>query len=1060
MEPLFHEQFSINALNTPELPALCDSFGTLSYREADELTNGIAMLLCEAGLRQSEAVAVLVPRKKEIMLGAIGILKAGGVYLPLDEVYPNERLTYMMENAEVRFILADRTLWEQRSMGKEGRRVFFFDELKGLKTFASPAHTSEDPAMILYTSGTTGKPKGVIHRHALLQGVNDYLINNKELSLNAESRMGIISGFTFVATNVFMFGVLLAGGRLFIAPDSAKLGIDTLYSFIKEHKITHIFLSSSLAATMAEEYDMSGTAIFAGGEKLRNFKPYSDGVSVYNMYGCTESATIFTNRVYGNEPVMPIGYLTQGAEALIVNDKLEKVKDGESGELLLYYERMSKAYLKLPKLTKEKWILINNRLYFRTGDLMRRDEDGRYYILGRIDNMVKLRGFRIETGEVENQVSRAFVNLKLHVGQVVVVLKNVNGIDHLVCYYESEKSYDTEAVTREILSFLPSYMVPDLWTCVESMPRNANGKVIRDELPSPKLPVHRLGRIESEAELRVVESTGYLLRLQGAIGPEDSFTGLGGDSLRAMELSANLKEQGISISSNEILSLPSLREIAKKARIRYERLWSAEEYETVKQAYREHGEEIEEVGPLSPAQDDMLCNMLTHPDRPVPFRRYMFETLSRLSESKLRTVLNELGKRHPELRTSVAYHGVSVFQSVITNRSIPLKIISSIGTDYSFVNELVACEDMATDTDLQFTPLFFVTSVNRGEEGSWLFVAVNKLAYGIGELRVILADMMELLLKHYPLDTEIENWAEIIREAARAGENSANTETLGADVQNTSLVNSGDKSGNPGLDMQSEICVYSDKPEKKIFFVHTGNTGSAAYYSLADRIKKDFSFAVFEPYNMYHPDHICSGIEGVAAKYIEILKKYQPKGPYILGGWCYGGVVAHEMACQLEASGDRVEHLIMLDSHTLANPELKRLAAPMQAGLKRTYFETSPLFKELRDNGMLEAIIANSARVAWELNNHVPKHFSGHVMYFKPEHTPEAASGKVLKYWQKMMRLKAGNYENYCDRDKLEVIMTPKEHDEMMTAESLNVIVPKLYEALLPKPAIGSDYDA
>ncbi len=1041
MELLFHEQFSNNALNTPDFPALSDSFGTLSYKEANELSNGIAMMLCNAGLRQSEAVAVLVPKKKEIMLGAIGIIKAGGVYLPLDEVYPNERLLYMMENADVRFILADRTLWEQRALSKEDRVVFFFDDIKEIKTFVSPILTSEDPAMILYTSGTTGKPKGVIHRHALLQGVNDYLLNNKEINLNSKSHMGIISGFTFVATNVFMFGVLLAAGRLFIAPASAKLGTDTLYSFIKENKITHIFLPSSLATTMAEEYDMSGTAIFAGGEKLRNFKPYSDGTCVYNMYGCTESATIFTNRVYGNEPVMPIGYLTQGAEALIVNDKLEKVKDNESGELLLNYKRMSKSYLKLPELTAEKWIWINNKLYFRTGDLMRHDEDGRYYILGRIDNMVKLRGFRIETGEVENQVSRAFVDLKMHVGQVAVVLKNVNGIDHLACYYESENSCDTEAITRKISEFLPSYMIPDLWTRVESMPRNANGKLIRSELPEPELPIHLIGIIESEAELRVIESVGYLLKLQGAIDPEESFTQLGGDSLRAMELSANLKEQGISISSNKILSLPSLREIAKNARIKYERLWSVEEYETVKKAYREQGEEIEEVGPLSPVQDDMLCSILTHPDRPIPFRRYMFEVLSRLSEDKLRSVLDKLGKMHPELRASVAYHGVSVFQSVITNRSIPLKFISSIGTNLSFVRELVAYEDKSINIDLQFTPLFRITCVDRGQEGSWLFVAANKFAYSISNLRVILTDMMELLLEHYPLDTEIKTWAEIFKEATAAEKNTASSIAQSDESKNEYSVNS-------NFNIPPELCIYSDKPSKKIFFVHTGNTGSAAYYSLAERIKKDFAFAVFEPYNMYHPDSICHGIEEVAAKYIEILKKHQPNGPYILGGWCYGGVIAHEMACQLEASGDKIEHLFMFDSHTLANPEFRRLAAPMQASLKRSYFETSPLFKELRENGMLEAIIANSVRVAWELNNHVPKHFHGYVTYFKPEHTPEAASGEVLKYWQEMMKLKAGNYENYCDKDKLEVIMTPKEHDEMMTAEALDVIVPKLYEVL------------
>ena len=1032
---MFCEHFTKRTKADPGRIALSDEKGDLSYQEADELSNGLAKALVQDGLKAGEAVAVFVSRQKEIMLGAISILKAGGIYMPLDEGYPDERLLYMLENGDVRFILADRTLWESRQVPLGERKVYFFDEAEGTADFKAVPRNMDDPSMILYTSGTTGNPKGVIHRQALLAGVNDWLVGNEGLDLTPESHLGIMSGFTFVATNVFMFGVLFGGGTLHIAPADVKLSTDILYQYIKDNGITHIFMPSSLTAAMAEEYDMGGVAIFSGGEKLRNFTPLSPETEVYNMYGSTELATIFSNRVYGNETVMPIGYLTKGSEALLVDENLKEVKEGETGEALICDPRMSHGYLKLPEQTAQKWIAIDGKLYFRTGDRMRRDAEGRYYILGRIDNMVKLRGFRIETGEVETQVSKAMVGLGLPAVQVAVVLKNVNGIDHLACYYESAEVFDSKKIISEIENFLPHYMIPDLWTAVEKMPRNANGKVMRKELPEPDMPIHLLGVIFSEAELRVVQSTGYVLKLEGAIDPDESFVELGGDSLRAMELSSVLDEQGIKISGTKILSSESLRDIAKDADIKYERFWSVDEYEAVKATYLEHGEKIEKVLPLAPSQDDLICLTLTHPDRLLSRKRFMFVFESILQEKHLRHVLDVLADRHEEMRASVVIHDVAVFQSVITDRKIPLKMIRSCGKDLASVYEALNTKDSQETFDLQFSPLFQVICVDRGDAPSWLFVMVNKIAYDENVIRHLFTEMMELLLEFYPVDKELRSWIELFREASEVDSDDESDR-----IRPQMVI--------PGMNEQKEICIYSDKPKKKIFFVHTGNTGSAAYYQLAQRIKEDYAFAVIEPYNLYHMDNADYGIDHIAKRYIEIMKKYQPQGPYILGGWCYGGVVAHEMACQLEEAGEEVSHLIMLDAHALANPELVKLASPMQAMANRSYFETSPLFKELRENGMLEAVVSNAAHVTEDLNTHVPRMYHGDVTYFKPEHTPAAANGEVLKYWQEMMKKQAGNYENYCEKDKLEVIVTPREHDEMMEEDALDIIVPKIYEVL------------
>ncbi len=1042
MNLLFHEHFSRTAQAAPGHPALCDEQGTLTYREADELTNGLADALLQAGLTAGEAVAVFVSRQKEILLGAIAVMKAGGIFLPLDEGYPDERLSYMMEDAGARFVLADRALAGQRKEALEGRQVFYFDEAKALQDFSPVPRVSDDPVMILYTSGTTGKPKGVVHRHALLQNVNDWMLGHEGLVFDPDSHMGIMSGFTFVATNVFMFGALQGGGSVHIAPNDVKQNTDVLYAYIREKGITHIFMPSSLTAAMAEEYDLGGVTLFAGGEKLRNFAPCSPQTRVYNMYGSTELATIFSIRVYGNETIMPIGYLTRGDHALLVDENQQPVKEGEAGELLLSDPRMSHQYLHLPEQTAAKWTRIDGELYFHTGDRMRRDEKGIYYILGRMDNMVKLRGFRIETGEVETQVSKTFAQLGMAAGQVVVVLRTVNGIDHLACYYESAVTFDEKKVSQALSRFLPAYMMPDLWTAVETMPRNANGKVIRAELPEPAMQVHFLGAIFSEAELRVVEAAGAVLHLEGAIDPDDSFVQLGGDSLRAMELASVLGEQGIRISGARILALDSLREIAQAAQIHYERLWTVEEYEALKYAYLEHGEKICQVRPLSARQDDLLCQQLIHPDRLVSDSRFLFVLESRLKEEDLRQVLDTLADQNPGMRASVACRNVSIFQCVITDRRIPLTMIRSEERDVASAYARLCREEETKPFDLQFSPMFRVSCLEQPEGPSCLLVTANKAAYEQPVLRRLFAQMMELLLHYYPKDQEIAAWKELFDQAVQADEADAGeTKSAGQSRQADAL-------SLPGQEEDKEIFIYSDQPEKKIFFVHTGNTGSSAYYQLAGRIRDRYSFAVVEPYNLYHRDDVQHGIRAIAAKYIEIIKKYQPEGPYILGGWCYGGVVAHEMACQLEERGEKVEHLILLDAHALASDSMRALAAPMQAEVGRSYFETCPLFKELRENGMLEAVIENAAQVTRDLNDHVPKMYHGEVTYFKPEHTPAAAEGEVLRYWQEMMKKQAGNYENYCEKDKLTVILTPREHDEMMEPDSLDVIVPKLYEIL------------
>lgn len=813
-----YDYLTENRNRNPQKIAVSDEFGSFTYSELDDKSSSLALKLKEMGVGINDRVCVYVPYVKEIFTGTFAAMRCGGVYVPLEYSYPFKRLNYIIENSCAKVILTTRSAWKEKPLFFPEEKIIFMDDECKTCPPVSEDVPSDSPAMILYTSGTTGNPKGVVLPHTQMTSLMDWAFIHEGTKLDENSIAGIISGLTFSATTLILYSTIMYDGTVILAPDSSRKDINRLYDFLIKNKITHTFMSATLAATMAEHYDISKINIFAGGEKLRNFNPVNSEIKIINTYGCTELGAIISAVIHGNEDPLPSGRLSPDTEAMIVNENLEQVKDGEAGELIVTNKKMAKSYLDLPEQTQKKWIQINGKTWYHTGDRAKRTQDGIYYILGRTDDMIKIRGFRVETGEVEGQISNLLTGSSYGVKSIAVVVRNINGIDHLTCYYECAEDINTKNISYMLSESLADYMIPDIWIRMDSMPRNPNGKIIRAELPEPKRTISKRETILNKKEARVVEIASEVLGITDYVSPEDSFVELGGTSVKAMEFAAKLHDIGIEISSSQILKLGVLREIA--------------------------------------------------------------------SESKMFDI--------------------------------------------------------------------------------------------------------------------------------------------------------------------KDVYFYSDKPKKKIFFVHTGNTGSEAYYSLAKRIKKNFSFAVIEPYNLYHPDTAEYGIKKIASRYIKTLKKYQSEGPYILGGWCYGGVIAHEMACQLQAAGEKIECLILMDSHVLVEYNVKKFAEYMYKTVGRHYFETCYLFEEMRKHGMLERLIKNSENIRDDMLSHKPSHYDGKCLYFKPKEIPHDANGKAKKYWALMKKeYIAGGFESYCRWDKVKVIETAHEHDLMMDKVSLDIIVPEMYSAIL-----------
>ena len=1029
---LIHELVTEYAAAFPDKPAVQDPAGEFTYGELEARSAALAGRLKAQGFASGDTAVVCVPYGKEILLGAITVLRAGGVFIPVDDGYPLERIQYMLKDSDAAAILTVRELWERKKPDFPEEKVLFLDEpCEETGAGSCETLTEESPAMLLYTSGTTGNPKGVLHIHRMLTHIADWMVS---APMDEATRSGVMSSFSFVGTQMYLLGPLTKGGTVCIAPEAARKDIGYLDQFLHENDITHIFLPSSLAAIMAEDYDISGIHIFAAGEKLRNFRPRESGNVLINSYGSTETSGILSKVIYGNEERIPVGKPCKGTDVLLVDENLTPVEAGTPGEMLISNDFMARQYFGLEELSRKKWVTIDGKTWYRTGDRALLTQEGDYELLGRTDNMVKIRGFRVETGEVEVQVARAMAETgRSDVGQAVVVVKTVGGIQHLCCYYEADEALDEKKIQSEIAKYLAEYMVPDVWIRMDELPRNANGKVMRKELPQPRRKRVAHGMLDSEVVARIVFTVGDILKTGSLISTEDRFTDLGGTSLMAMEFATALREQGISVSGADILRLNQLRKIADAAKVNYEQLWTPEEYEMIRADFAGRGEHIEKVFPISNWQDEMLFEQSLFPDERRYYDSMLLQMDSTVAEEHLREALDVVGKENEELRSAIVFHDVAVIQQVITDRTIPLVMIDSETYDRSNMDDLRELM-LYAPMDLQEDCIMRVIGFYK-DGFTFLYIRAHHVAVPKGRLRMYLGRMMEILSQYYPEDISIRDWNEIFHMdlPKKDKDESSENRIRSLEIQ---------------TEAPPEICVYSQNDGPKMVFVHTANTGSSAYYQLADRIGDIISFAVIEPFNLYHPDEAKYGIRNIAERYVRTLKKYQPEGPYILGGWCYGGVVAHEMACQMEQAGDEVSHLFMLDSHAIGVDGLREMSRSMMSEVNREYFETCPLFADLRESGMLDALISNASHTGEDLMNHVPSVFHGPVTYFKPDQTPAGATGDSLKYWEGMMKYEAGNYENYCDREKLRIVHTPHEHDLMMDDPSLDIIVPEILEQL------------
>ncbi|MCW5315485.1 amino acid adenylation domain-containing protein [Nostoc sp. KVJ3] len=552
-----HQLFEEQVARTPDAVAVVFEYEQLTYRQLNYRANQLAHYLQSLGVKPDVLVGICVERSLEMVVGLLGILKAGGAYVPLDPDYPAERLSFMLEDAQVTVLLTQQQLKEK--LPQHQAQVVYLDtdwQFIYKSCQENPITTVQDSnlAYVIYTSGSTGKPKGAMNTH--LGICNRLLWMQQAYQLTVVDCILQKTPFSFDVSVWEFFWPLITGARLVVAKPGGHKDSAYLVNLILEQQVTHVHFVPSMLQVFLEEPSLencrslkrvicSGEALYV--ELQERFFARLD-CELHNLYGPTEAAidvTYWQCFPNGNLRTVPIGRPIANTQIYILDEHLQPVPVGVAGELHIAGLGLARGYLNRKELTTGKFIPNpfsndkSERLY-KTGDLVRYLDDGNIEYLGRIDNQVKIRGFRIELGEIET-----VLNSHPQIQQAVVIAReDIPGDKRLVAYLAAtDKSLTTNQLREFLKHQLPEYMVPSAIAILESLPLTHSGKVDRRALPAPDLQSEQIGKYvapRTPIEELLSQIWAQILKVE-QVGIHDNFFTLGGHSLLATQLVSRIR---------------------------------------------------------------------------------------------------------------------------------------------------------------------------------------------------------------------------------------------------------------------------------------------------------------------------------------------------------------------------------------------------------------------------------------------------------------------------------------------------------------------------------------
>ncbi|MES1022176.1 amino acid adenylation domain-containing protein [Gloeocapsa sp. BRSZ] len=797
-----HQLFENVVQQTPHAIAVEFAGRSLTYQQLNQQANKVAHYLQKLGVIPDQLIGICVERSLEMAIALLGILKAGGAYVPLDPAQPQQRLEFMLHDAGCSILLTQKRLVD--TISTYAKKIIYLDadwELIANEQESNPISNvqPENLAYLIYTSGSTGESKGVMIQHNNL--VNAYYAWEKAYQLSSQVRCHLqMASFSFDVFSGDLIRALCSGGKLVLCPREILLEPQQLYELMRQHKIDCAEFVPVVLRNLVQYLEKNqqkldfmrlvicGSDSWYGAEYSKFRDVLGKETRLINSFGVTEAtidSSYFEHAAVEllDEQLVPIGRPYPNSKLYILDDYLQPVPVGVTGELYIGGEGLARGYHNRPDLTTERFITNifsqkpQERLY-KTGDLVRYLPDGNIEFLGRIDNQVKLRGFRIELGEIE-----ALLSKDPDLRETVVIVREDNpGDKRLVAYivpttgnFDSANNSELIPKLRKYLKAnLPQYMVPSAFVLLEKLPLTPNGKIDRKALPIPDTARPELQTVfiapRTSIEETLVQIWTETLRLK-QVGINDNFFELGGDSILSLQIIAKAKQAGLQLTPRQIFEYQTIADLAAVAG-------------TITKIETEQGLVTGSL-PLTPIQSWFFEQVLV--DSHHWNQAVLLEVDQSCNPIVLEQVICQLLTHHDALRLRFMQTEAG-WKSIIAtpDRITPFSIIDLSSLPQSEQKQAMDAKATALQASLNLSkgPLVQVALFIMGaNQLNRLLFTVHHLAIDGVSWRILLEDLQtayqqlsrEQEIQLPPKTTSVKQWAEKLQEYA-------NSETVKAEI--------------------------------------------------------------------------------------------------------------------------------------------------------------------------------------------------------------------------------------------------------------------------------------
>jgi amino acid adenylation domain-containing protein len=779
-DKLIHELFEAQAADNPDATALlCQDGRSMTYDALNRRANRLAHHLIGLGIGPDERVAICVERSFDLVVGLLGILKAGAAYVPLDPSFPAERLTYMLDDTASRLLITESG--QLTSLPVQGRQVLCLDsdaQLLERQPESNPGRRAQadNLAYCMYTSGSSGQPKGVLVEH---RNVVHLVINNPFAVIISADCLAHCANPAFDASTWEVWGALLNGARVLLIPQNVVLQPQEFCRALQDGKVTAMWLTVALlnqyADALAPVLSNLNYLLFGGEQSdlgvIKRIVRQSPPRHLINGYGPTETTTFAATydvmALEADAQRVPIGRAINHATVYVLDRRLQPVALGVTGEIYIGGAGVARGYLNRPELSAVSFVddpfcagTVPGRMY-KTGDLGRWLTDGNIEYMGRNDSQVKIRGFRIELGEIEAHLL-ACTGVR---EALVVVREDQPGNKRLVAYLlvgnrlaadglaADAPQLGAAALREQLAGVLPAYMAPSAFVILDAYPLTPNGKVDRKALPMPDqaaLAMSEYAAPVGQVEVAIAQIWQELLGV-GQVGREDQFFELGGHSLLVVTLMERLRKQGLSLDVRSIFNAPTLRAMAAAVALQSDTPafvvppnliadgctaitpdmlalvdFNQAEIDSIVATVPGGAANVQDIYPLAPLQEGILFHHLLESGRDAYLLRSVFTFDSRQRLDGYLSAMQVVIDRHDILRSAVCWEGLSQsVQVVYRNAPLPVRTLVLSADGDALAQLMARTETSELRLDLRRAPLFACYIAADPHSGAWLLTLLS-----------------------------------------------------------------------------------------------------------------------------------------------------------------------------------------------------------------------------------------------------------------------------------------------------------------------------------------------